>query len=185
MYSRSELIEGRQATKVRFLDGAGRYGIVHFSGHGVANLRFPLQSRLVVESQTERSDGSDSLRADEIVRQAFPRTAVVVLGSCEGAEGAQVKGEGVLNLARPFLAAGVPMVIAGFAEITDRPARELFLKLHREISHGISPASALRRAQLGMLKGSDREFRTPAAWGLMAAFGGTIDSPASEQERIP
>jgi CHAT domain-containing protein len=177
-YPDATLVGGRQATKDRFLADAGRFDVVHFAGHGLANLRFPLLSRLLVFPASGAGD-MDSVTADDIGERRFTRTSVVVLGSCEGAGGSRVKGEGVLNLARPFLAAGVPIVIASFSTIEDRSASELFIRLHREMSAGLDPASALRRAQLQMLSASQPGFRAPSAWGLVSTFGGMLRHASS------
>jgi CHAT domain-containing protein len=177
-YPDATLVGGRQATKDRFLADAGRFDVVHFAGHGLANLRFPLLSRLLVFPASGAGD-MDSVTADDIGERRFTRTSVVVLGSCEGAGGSRVKGEGVLNLARPFLAAGVPIVIASFSTLEDRSARELFIRLHREMSAGLDPASALRRAQLQMLGASQPGFRAPSAWGLVSTFGGMLRHASS------
>ena len=171
------------AAMLASLQQAGHFDIVHFSGHAVANLRFPLLSRMLVAPSQEGAQRTDAITADDIGRHSFGRTAVVVLGSCEGAEGIQIKGEGVLNLAWPFLAAGVPIVIATFGDIEDRAARELFLRLHREMSRGTDPSTALRRAQLDMLRGPQPELRAAAAWGRVAAFGGVIETSRFVNER--
>jgi CHAT domain-containing protein len=185
LYPDATLVRGRDATKDRFLAEAGLFDVVHFAGHGLANLRFPLLSRLLMFPASGDRIELDSVTAGEIGGRRFNHTNVVVLGSCEGAGGSRVKGEGVLNLARPFLAAGVPIVIASFSNIEDRSARELFIRLHREMSAGLDPASALRLAQLQMLGASERGLRLPSAWGLVSTFGGIIRQVSTGSERKP
>jgi CHAT domain-containing protein len=79
--------------------------------------------------------------------------------------------EGATSLARAFLAAGVPTVIASLWDVGDRPTATLSDAFHRNLLAGDDPEEALRKAQLAMLHGGDEAGRSPAAWGAFEVFG--------------
>jgi CHAT domain-containing protein len=96
----------------------------------------------------------------------------MVLASCQTASGAFRRGEGVMTLARPFLAAGVPDVVASLWDLDDRAARAMFRTFHQQIRRGLSVPGALRQAQLDMMGSGDAEFSAPVGWAGIVAIGG-------------
>ncbi len=117
LYSHPDLLTDSDATKARFIDSAGSYEVVHFAGHGISNDEYPSLSRLLLAGVDE---SSRSLFAQDIARMRFDRTQLVVLAACRTSTGRIRRGEGVLSLARPFIAAGVPTVVATLWDVDDR-----------------------------------------------------------------
>ncbi len=68
VYSRHEVLTGREATKARFLEMAPRFEVVHFGGHAFVNPEFPLLSRLAFAGE---AGAEQSLFAHEIARVRF------------------------------------------------------------------------------------------------------------------
>jgi len=170
-YPRHELLTGRQATKARFLEMAPRFEVVHFGGHAFVNPEFPLLSRLAFAGE---AGSEQSLFAHEIARVRFPATRVVVLAACSTAAGFVSRGEGVVSVARPFLAAGVPLVVASQWDVDDRATEQLTFGFHRELAKSGNPVQALRATQLAMLRSGDAVEARPESWGAFVAVG-TID----------
>jgi CHAT domain-containing protein len=169
-YTNHLVLTGPAATKQRFVASAPEYDVVHFGGHALANAEYPLLSRLSFPG----SDGSDSpLFAHEISRMRFPRTRLVVLAACSTAAGAVSRGEGVASIARPFLAAGVPTVIASQWDVDDAATSQLFLLFHRALGGNQDPVKALRIAQLSLLRSNNAVLASPASWGAFVALGTT------------
>jgi CHAT domain-containing protein len=169
-YPRHELLTGRAASKERFLALAPAYDVVHFGGHAVVNPEYPLLSRLIFAGE----DGDEqSLFAHEISRVRFPRTRVVMLAACSTAAGSVSRGEGVVGVARPFLAGGVPLVIASQWDVDDRATEQLSLAFHRELAASRNPVAALRAAQLALLRSGDPDRAAPLNWGAFVAVGTT------------
>jgi CHAT domain-containing protein len=168
-YPEREILIGAMATKAAFIDRAPRYDVVHFGGHALPNPEYPLLSRLMLASERE----DDALFAHEISRLRFSRTRLVILAACSTARGAVSRGEGPLSVARPFLAGGVPVVIASQWDVDDRATAELFLAFHREFAVSKNPANALRKAQLELLRNAESVFSSPASWGAFVALGAT------------
>src|SRR5262249_3901189 len=127
LYPQAELLVGSQATRERFLQSVARHDVTHFGGHAVASLEDPGLSSLLFAADGESERGS-ALFANEIEARPWPRplrTQLVVLAACGTALGASYRGEGPISLARSFLSAGVPAVLASFWDVDDRVSRVL------------------------------------------------------------
>lgn len=171
LYSNRELLLGPQATKQRFLQSAPRADVIHFGGHALVNTEFPLLSRLVFADEDHQEQ---SLYAHEIARMQLPHTRVVVLAACSTAAGAISRGEGVVSVARPFLASGVPTVIASQWDVDDSATEQLTLNFHRALTTSRDPIKALHTAQLAMLRSGDASWALPQSWGAFVAIGTAV-----------
>ena len=170
LYKRHEVLVGRDATKRRFLQSAPAFEVVHFGGHALVNPEFPLLSRLVFADEQHTSQ---PLYAHELAKLRLPRTRVVVLAACSTAAGAVSRGEGVVSVARPFLAGGVPVVVASQWDVDDRATEQLTMLFHRELARSGDATRALRAAQLAMLRSGDATLALPESWGAFVAIGTT------------
>jgi CHAT domain-containing protein len=173
MYPDGVLLTGDGATPSRFLRMVAGRDVVHFAGHAVANPDHPQLARFVLAPESEFDD-SGILFAEDIYGQKFSKTRLVVLAACGTATGAVRRAEGVLSLARPFLAAGVPDVVATLWDIEDGASFELLPRFHEGIRRGESALGSLRNAQLSMLRTGDRAVRTPAAWAAFEVLGASV-----------
>ena len=108
--------------------------MIHFAGHALSNVSFPGLSRLLFAESAEGSSGS--LFAHEIGNRDLSSVRIVVLAGCRTSSGQIRRGEGVISLARPFLAAGVPTVLATLWDLNDRASRPLFVEFHRGVRRG-------------------------------------------------
>src|SRR5262249_53773631 len=169
-YGRHEVLTGRAATKARFTVAAPDYDVVHFGGHAIVNTEYPLLSRL--SFSPDRDGGpSQSLFARDIAELPFRRTQVVVLAACSTAAGVISRGEGVVSVARPFLTAGVPMVVASLWDVDDAATEALSLAFHAAISQRQDPVNALRTAQLSLLRSGNTLLAAPRNWGAFVVLG--------------
>ena len=116
-------------------------------------------------------DGSDGLLyLDEVYRLRLPRTRLVVLSSCESALGQYYRGEGMVSLARPFLAAGVPTVVASLWPVDSAATAPLMVSFHRERkAAGNHTAEGLRTAQMKMF--ADPIYSHPFYWAAFLVAG--------------
>ena len=76
-----------------------------------------------------------------------PRLPLAVLNACGTARGAPVDGEGMMGLARAFLAGGTRNVLATLWPIEDQAARRVLESFHQDLQEGFRPSEALTRAQ--------------------------------------
>jgi CHAT domain-containing protein len=169
LYPQAETLTGPGATKSRFLEEVGRHEIVHFAGHAISNEEFPLLSMLVLAPET---GSAGALMAHEIYGLKLERTRLVVLAACSTARARISPGEGVLGLARPFLAAGVPSVVGSLWKVDDRTNPVFFEAFYRRLRDRASPVAALRAAQLELLQGQEPAQRSPAAWAAFEVIMG-------------
>jgi CHAT domain-containing protein len=72
-----------------------------------------------------------------------------VLSACQTALGQEIRGEGLVGLTRGFMYAGAARVLASLWSVDDRATSDLMKGFYRHmISGGLSPAEALRQAQI-------------------------------------
>src|SRR5262249_38747079 len=90
--------------------------------------------------------------------------AVVVLAACDTAVGPEVRGEGLVGLARGFLYAGASRVLASLWKVDQRATVALVRQFLAAAAVAGRPYSAaLREAQLRLRK--DPEWQAPYYWG--------------------
>ena len=168
LFPGSEVLIREEATRSRFLDAAGDHEIIHFGGHAIVNQEFPLLSYLVLSPENPQDSGL--LYAHELYSGHLEHSQLAVLAACETASG-PISGEGVMSLARAFLAAGVPNVVASLWDIEDQTAARFLRAFYARLAQVSDPVVALRDAQLSLLTSSDQELRNPAAWAAFELFG--------------
>jgi len=173
LYSRSLSLTGIEVTRQALLEGLDRYDVIHFAGHAVVNYANPRLSVLPLAPSAKDHDGG-LLFAYQLPAGRTSCTRLVVLSGCNTANGPLSRSEGALSLARPFLAAGVPAVVASLSEVEDSRSSELAVRLHSHLSIGMNPESALRLAQIELLRGSDPSLVSPFAWGSFELIGASL-----------
>jgi CHAT domain-containing protein len=166
-YQAATVLTAERVTRDEFL--ADNRDVVHFAGHTIANPEFPMFSRILLAPNPATGD-SGIVLSSELLERRFVATRVVVLASCEAAAGKIVSGEGALSIARAFLQAGVPAVVANLWAVDDG-VHSVLVTFHRELRKRADPAAALRAAQLDWLNAGGRD--TPVrVWGGFVALGG-------------
>ena len=169
--SSAVVLTGARATKAAFLDKAGAFTIVHFAGHAIANESYPLLSRLLFAR--DEVNASSDLFSNEILLMNFAATRLVVLAACRTAAGPIRKGEGAIGLARPFLARGVASVVGTLWDIDDHASQNIFKFFYAALRDGMTPAAALRAAQVALIRDADSRLRFPDAWAGFVVTGGS------------
>lgn len=148
----------------------GQYRVIHFAVHGLMNSDQPELSGLALSQFDADGQRIDSfLRVADVYNLRAP-VELVVLSACETAAGRDVKGEGVVSLTRAFLYAGAARVVASLWEVPDASTRELMALFYQAmIQNRLSPAAALRRAQLAMAR--NPQYRDPYYWAGFTLHG--------------
>jgi CHAT domain-containing protein len=79
-------------------------------------------------------------------------------------------GEGPIGLARAFMYAGVPRVVASLWQVDDLATAELMKRFYRGmLVEGLAPAAALRAAQRELA--ATRRWRSPYFWAAFVLQG--------------
>jgi CHAT domain-containing protein/tetratricopeptide (TPR) repeat protein len=171
LYPRSELLSGSTATKAAFLQHARSSQVVHFAGHAAASADTPSTARLLFAPDPATGD-SGALYLHELRYSGLPRTRVVVLGACRTAAGAISNVEGALSLGRPFLAAGVPDVVATLWDIDDAVSRQFFVSFHRALME--IPFWPFGRPRSPLFTATTRRSLIPRAGPLSSVWADSI-----------
>ncbi len=174
-YDRHRLLLADQATKEQICLEMPKAEVIHLASHGLVNELMPEYSGIVLSTNSTDAGllTDDLLRAGEVSQMKLPRTRLVVLSACQTGLGRNYRGEGMVGLARAFLAAGSPQVVASLQPVDSLATARLMDKFHGYRKRaGLSTAYALRQAQLEMLQGPDKTFCKPAAWAAFTAIGG-------------
>jgi CHAT domain-containing protein len=175
--SGAALLTGGGAVKSAILTAAPRADWIHFSGHALIDPRHPLRSKLVLAA--DAPDDPGVLTAQEVYALRLDRTRLVVLAACDTGDEYIPGSEGVTSLARAFLAAGVPTVVASLWSVDDKETSVLFDAFHQAwasrrdaVAEGArDPVDALRAAQLAMIHSSQPADRSPRAWAAFEVLG--------------
>jgi hypothetical protein len=101
-------------------------------------------------------DAPDILKAENISGCGFQWKAhMVVLSACDTARG-QITGEGVLNLPRALMIAGVPSVVVSQWKVGDQSTCKLMNGFYEKLKSGKDVSSSLCGAMLKMIKDGDK-----------------------------
>ncbi|HEY2293402.1 MAG TPA: CHAT domain-containing tetratricopeptide repeat protein, partial [Thermoanaerobaculia bacterium] len=147
-----------------------RFRIIHFATHGVVDTQHPELSGIALSMVDERGRPQNGfLRAYEIYRLRLPAD-LVVLSACETALGKDVRGEGVVGLARAFLYAGTQRVLVSLWPLEDKATAELMRRFYEGLfRRGLPPAEALRQAQTALRSQAGRQ--APYYWAGFVLLG--------------
>lgn len=177
LYGATPLI-GRDATAARVNESLVEADIIHLATHAVSDERSPLLAKLLL-SEDESKDqlthhaSRGSLQASEIYALRFPRTRLVVLSACQTGIERAYQGEGAIGLARPFIAVGVPVVVASLWPVESDSTADLMISFHKHRKQGQRPTvAALREAQLEAIRNQQRSSTTNYSWAAFVVIGG-------------
>jgi CHAT domain-containing protein len=179
-YDRSLLLRDDEAKKASVLNNMRNADVLHFATHYLPDANEPMLSKLVLARASDgqgRPEVTDEvLYAYEIYRLKPLRSRLAILAGCQTGVEAYVNGEGPIGLARPFNAAGVPLVIASLWPVDSQATTELMIEFHRlRRQNHFSSAEALRGAQLHMLRQENTSHRNAYYWASFSLIGGYSD----------
>jgi len=169
----SEVLTGKEATKEKFLKMAGGYKILHLATHGKANHKAGDFSYLAFASGDEIAENG-LLSVGELYN--LPLNAdLVLLSACETGIGEQLRGEGVISLARAFAFAGTKSIVASLWSVNDKSTMLVMDLFYAGIMSGKPKNVALAEAKLQYLEHNPAQKAHPFFW---AGFVGVGDMSA-------
>ena len=153
---------GQRASPAAYLSSSpARYSYIHFVTHAIASRADPLDSAIIL-SESGAGSNSFKLYARDIMQRPID-AKLVTISACYGSGTRTYAGEGLVGLSWAFLRAGAHNTIGALWEVSDDSTPILMDKLYRGLAEGATPASALRRAKLGLLH-SPGKFHSPFYW---------------------
>jgi CHAT domain-containing protein/tetratricopeptide (TPR) repeat protein len=156
---------GFDSTRDLVLSGKlNHFRILHLAAHGYLNREEAGLSGLVLSRYDRAGRRVDGLLRARDVEALDLSADLVVLSACGTALGKEIRGEGLVGLTQAFFSAGPPRVIVSLWDVDDQATSELMSNLYRHLQKDrMSPAAALREAQLAMMKTRGRS--APMFWG--------------------
>ena len=159
------------------------YRIVHFATHGLLNNEHPELSGIVLSLFDQKGQPQDGyLRLHDIYNLKLP-VDLVVLSACNTGLGKDVRGEGLIGLTRGFMYAGASSVVASLWTVDDDATAELMRYFYGfMLKDGLSPAAALRKAQVSMSQ--QKRWQSPYYWSGFIIQGQYIQTESAKGWRI-
>ena len=141
----------------------GQYQIVHFATHGVLDSEHPEVSGIVLTSVDRNGTKTDGLMSLHDIYSLDLSAELTVLSACQTALGKDIRGEGLVGLSHAFMSAGSKSVVSSLWKVDDRATADLMRGFYESmLQQGMSPADALRSAQLKMMR--DKRTSAPYYW---------------------
>ena len=143
------------------------FRVIHIATHAMTDGEHPGIVLSLVDVHGRKVDGIVTL--SDLFRIRL-QASLVVLSACRTALGNDVRGEGMVGFGRAFMHAGVPRVVATYWNVKDESTAALMRRFYRGmlVEH-LSPAAALRAAQLTMLR--DVTWSAPHYWAAFTLQG--------------
>jgi CHAT domain-containing protein len=173
--SGSKLLLNSAATEVSVRHEITNAEVIHIATHGLVNERRPEYSGLALSGRPEALSPDDDgmLQTMEVNRMKLPRARLVVLSACQTLIGRNYRGEGMVGLARAFIASGTSLVVASLWNIDSQMTAKMMNDFHRYRTRSkLSTARAMREAQLDMLHQDALNYRRPYSWAGFMVVGG-------------
>jgi CHAT domain-containing protein len=179
----SQIMNGKtftneKATKEAFLTQAPKYKVIHLALHTKINDSLPMFSELIFSGE-EKDSLLIPLRTYELYGMDL-NADLVTLSACNSGTGKLQRGEGIMNLAKGFLYAGVPTVIMTLWEVQDESSTLIMKQFYSYLKKGFQKDKAMQMAKLDYLANANMLKSHPYFWSLFVVSGET--SPVSIQE---
>ena len=176
---------GRAARKQVVLQLLSEASIIHIAAHGEPNrgeiILFPDSSH---DQPCLRVPKPESfLLTQEDITSISVQARLVVLCCCFTGQG-DISSEGVVGIARSFLAAGACSVLASVWPIHDAGAKEFMKKFYKEICEETPVCEALRRAKNFFHEHDNEYYRSVRVWAPFTIYGEDVKFEKHEIEEI-
>jgi CHAT domain-containing protein/tetratricopeptide (TPR) repeat protein len=147
-----------------------QYKIIHFATHGFVNTTHPELSGIVLSLVDEQGKALNGfLRLTDIFNLKLAAD-LVVLSACQTGLGKNIQGEGIVGLTRGFMYAGAKRVVVSLWSVDDEGTATFMAKFYeRMLQKGLTPAAALRAAQLAMWQ--QEKWQSPYYWAAFTLQG--------------
>ncbi|MCP4203096.1 MAG: CHAT domain-containing protein [bacterium] len=185
-----QVLLGFEATREAVLsEETASYRVLHFATHGILDSQQPRLSGLVLSLVDERGRPRNGVVRLHDIYSLDLAAELVVLSACQTALGKQLRGEGVLGLTRGFIHAGAENVIASLWSVDDEATAELMRQFYQGLFRdGLSPARALRQAQIQLLRDApETRWHSEYFWASFVSYGdwhGSISSLHLDSEAL-
>jgi len=154
LYPHSRTFLGSDASRAALLQSVSSADLVHVAAHAMENSDAPHLSMLLLA----RAGPDEGIIYAHDVAGMKVSSRIVVLAGCSTAVGARLETEGMTSLATAFLAGGADAVVATCWPIRDDSGSSVTTGFHRWLRDGFTPAAALRKAKIEVLRARPGKF---------------------------
>jgi len=176
-------LTGTEATKSKVLERITSVALVHIAAHGRAETGeialapnagwesdpIILKSRLKVKIPKE---DYYMLKMSDVLAVRL-RARLVVLSCCHSGRG-ELKSEGVVGIARAFLAAGARSVLVSLWAIDDEATMEFMKHFYQHLTAEESASMALQQAMKTLRNSETEKFRAVKNWAPFVLIGDDV-----------
>lgn len=162
-------VTGKMATKMEVLDRITSAALIHIAAHASHESNIALAPNPTRPSRVPREE--DYLLTMTEVLNVKVRAQLVVLSCCHSGHG-EIRAEGVVGIARAFLAAGARSVLVSLWAIDDEATFEFMKSFYEHLGKGRNSSEALNKA-MKCLRESDR-FSEIKYWAPFVLIGDDV-----------
>ncbi|XP_044170137.1 tetratricopeptide repeat protein 28-like [Acropora millepora] len=135
---------GKEATKAEVMKRMSLVGLIHIAAHGNE-----VTGQIALSPNpgwTQFPKEEDYILKMSDVQAANLRARLVVLSCCHSGRGRILKGEGVVGIARAFLAAGARSVLVALWAIDDKATKEFMQHFYQHLKEGKTASAAVHQS---------------------------------------
>ena len=147
------------ATVDQFYAQALHARVVYLSLHGIVDHEDGSRSAIVFDDRSP----DFLLHAYELTRQPIAAD-LVVLSSCDTADGQLKEGEGIIGMSRAFLSSGVNSLISSLWSATEKSSLNILPSFLSQVKKGQTRHESLREAKLAYIKNAPPSQQHPYYW---------------------
>ena len=162
-----EPLLGKDATKHAVLERMHSVSLIHFAAHGYEERG---EIALSPISPCGTPHEVDYLLTMAEISQVRLTAKLVVLSCCHSASG-QVRAEGVVGIARAFLASGARAVLAALWAVEDKATMEFMNHFYKHLVRGESASESLHQAMKWM---RENRFSDVQQWAPFMPIGDDV-----------
>ena len=164
-------LTGKEATKAKVINQMSSVGLIHIAAHGNE------QTGEIALSPnpgwtSEFPQKKDFLLTMSDVQAANLRALLVVLSCCHSGRGRISKGEGMVGIARAFLAAGSRSVLVTLWAIDDEATMVFMKKLYEHLKEGKTAGAAVHHSMKSLRE--SEEFSEMRYWAPFQLIGDDV-----------
>ena len=162
---------GRQATKAEVLRRIQEVSLIHIAAHGDAERGEIALSSNRISPQVPRKE--DFMLTMEDVAKVGIRAKLVVLSCCHSGRGEIMKSEGVVGIARAFLASGARSVLVSLWVLDDKSTKEFMIRFYKHLVRDkLSASQAVHQCRKWMRETAD--FNSVGDWAPFVLIGDDV-----------
>ena len=174
-------LTGREATKAEVIKRMSSVGLIHIASHGNKRTgEIALSPNFGWTSKFPKE--KDFILKMSDVQSANLRARLVVLSCCHSGRGRILKGEGVVGIARAFLAAGARSVLISLWAIDDEATMVFMKSFYQHLKEGKTASAAVHETMKSLCESEN--FSEMKHWAPFQLIGDDVKIEFQEDDDV-